>query len=195
MINTELKITLKLNEKDIEFIREGIASLDADHIGRIFGEHCIEAFKRSEDGKFAVVIPVKLKEYLLTPGNVFDKIPGFVRDIVKQIADWNGRALKTGDDFGTFLKFGFSSSEYAEYKEEAEKFPEYHVARVFLESLMEKIRGNAFEEMAGMSQGSEAPEHLSVFSSIKPVYIPYELLPSGAEEVKETVDYKYILGK
>ena len=208
MKEKNLIINISLKKEDAEMIRAGINTLYEYHIGRIFGEHVLREYKKNggENKEISIVMPLKLKDYLLEPGNIFDSIKDLVSSIIKQIDEWDGRRLGKEDGYGKILKAGISDSEYGEYKKEALNFPEYHAVRVFLEDCMEKIRDNSYSVLTGKSQASEdiGTGHLPCICSLDRCYFSYELLSFAAHDVKEeeevmerkkAVTYNFILGK
>ena len=160
--NYEMVVSLELSEDHVDILKHATSYLPDYHIGRIIAINCFREWKKNNGGIINLVIPLKLKEYILEPGNAFDTVPGLLAMLIQQMDAFDGTAIKWKDDYGCTMYGRTCSSEYKELKRHIEELPEYHVVRGFLEQCLKSIKASEYSILSGKSQGSEymGTEHL-----------------------------------
>ena len=150
----EMFVSVDMNNVQASSLAKALTLLPDYHIGKIFGFSCIFTC-RGSGGTAHLVMPLALKDYLLEPGNAFDVVPGLVASLLKQIDDFDGKRVISDDDFGSSVSCKVFSTDYSDLKNKRDAYPEFHVARVFLDSCINGLKMAENRIMTGKCEGSE----------------------------------------
>ena len=146
-------VSITLTPKQALELEKSVSQLPDYHIGKIFGTNCItECSKTGET--IQVFMPVALQDYLLESGNAFDSVPGLIAVLLQQVDDHKNASTDLDDEYGRTVRCMFIN-DYEKVKRLINKYPEYHVVRVFFEEAVKKMRSGIFKIMVGKSQGTD----------------------------------------
>ncbi len=175
--NYEMIVDLELEEEQVSALEKALPELPDYHIAKVFGCNCIKEWNKTGGKGFQLVMPLKLKDYILEPGNVYDSVPGLVLILVRQINTFDGKRVIWRDDYGCTLKGRSSNTEYHELKRHINNLPEFHIVRVFLEQCLNSIKDVEYKTLSRESQGSDyvGTENLPSATTCFAYYCNWEL--------------------